>query len=57
LVAGIGRQLVKQLLSAHAKVVALSKTQANLDSLKQEVSPCKIDLIIDSIIGGKLRLR
>jgi short-subunit dehydrogenase len=34
---GIGREVVKQLVEANAKVVALSKTQQNLDSLKIEV--------------------
>lgn len=33
---GIGRELVAQLLSAGALVVAVSRTQTNLDSLKQE---------------------
>ncbi|XP_054155996.1 L-xylulose reductase-like [Oppia nitens] len=34
---GIGREIVKQLVAANARVVALSKTQENLDSLKQEL--------------------
>ena len=35
---GIGRALAKALLEGGAETYALSRTQADLDSLKQEVS-------------------
>lgn len=39
--AGIGRAVVEALSQCGAEVIAFSRTQADLDSLKQDVSACR----------------
>ena len=44
-VSGIGRGVALKLAECGAQVVAISRTQSELDSLKQEVTSfCKFDL-------------